>query len=183
MAVSGVALSITGIGAVVGVPLLLAGAGIGVAGVATVGIATAIEQLLNNYGVQSVQGGLSSDHFKAEQVKILLMRAAMNPQFAQRWKIASSQLHDIKNCFEQRSKCADGTVDATGAVDYISGEGLSASVPIVDLALAAAIIPLDLTQMIITSAEQHEKDLSKVVDDIAKMAEDLDKQLQQYMSA
>ena len=181
MTIVGISLSFTGVGAIVGVPLALAGAGIGVAGGATTGLTVAVEHLLQKYGIEEVQRDLTLDHFKAEQIKVVLVRAAVNPEFAERWQIDPSQIIGASNILPRLAKLGVTTAAGVRLAYGIGRATTTVGLHVAGLVLAAAVIPLDLAQMVVSSIRIHKKEPSKVVKDIRKMADDLEKQLRIYL--
>ena len=175
MTIVGLGLSYTGVGAVVGVPLALVG--IGIAGGAATGLAATTESNLRKNGLQEVQEDLALDSFKSEQIKVLLMRAAMNRHFAKLWQIDHPQFYSAGNILRKSPKL--GVTTTVGArVPF--GMGLPAApagLHLTSFVLAAVMIPLDLTKMIVSMIKVHKKKPPTVVKDIVSIADKLEKQL------
>ena len=81
--------------------------------------------------MDNVHGKILSIHFNAEQLKVLLMRASQNPQFAEKWEVKSSHfksaginllVHDNTALDDSRRSCVvDRTVEETGLLwTYLS---------------------------------------------------------------
>jgi len=177
MAIIGGVLSMTKAGKSIGVPLAMAGAGIGIAGGATTGTAITVEQVLQKNGIKEVQKDLILDNFKAEQIKILLMRAANNPLFAEKWNINSVHLATIGRLLPGLAKV--GVTTAAG-IRVALGAGRAAATAglhIAGLVLAASAIPLDIAQLVVSSIKVHKKGNSKVVENILGVADRLEKEL------
>ena len=181
MTIVGLSLTFTGVGAIVGVPLALTGAGIGIAGGATSGITCAVEAFLHKHGIQDVQKQLDLDYFKAEQIKVVLARAAVNSEFAEQWNINSSQFLAAGTILSKLAKL--GVTTATGArVAFGIGRATTtAGLHVAGFVLAAAAIPLDLAQIILSSIRVHVKEPSKVIKDIMSIADDLEKELRIFL--
>ena len=181
LAAVGLGLSLTKGGERVGVPLALAGAGIGAAGGATTGIACTIEDILRRHGIQRVQEDLTLDYFKAEQIKVLLIRAAQNPKLAKRWQINSAQFASAGNILPMLANLG---VTTTAGIRVALGVGRAAATTglhVAGLVLAATMIPLDIAQMVTSSIKFHKKKASKVVKDILELADSLEKDLRIYL--
>ena len=181
MAIVGLSLSLTGFGAFVGVPLAITGAGIGVAGGATTGVTIGIEAFLQKIGITEAENYLALDYFKSEQIKVLLMRASMNPQFAERWQIESSQFLTAGAILPRLAKLGVTTAAGVRVAFGMGRAATTAGLHVAGFVLAAAVIPLDLTQMIISSIRVHKKEPSKVIKDIMSIADKLEKQLRVFL--
>jgi len=181
MAMVGIGLSFTGVGAFVGVPLAITGAGVGVAGGATTGITAVVETVLQKDGVQEVQEDLQLDYFKSEQIKVILVRGALNPDFAERWQIDASNLINAGNIIPRLVKLGVTTAAGVRVALGIGRAATTTGLHVAGLVLAAAVIPLDLAQMIISSIRIHKKEPSKVVKEILDLADSLEKQLRLFL--
>ena len=181
MTIVGLGLTFTGVGAIVGVPLALTGAGTGIAGGATAGITVAVEQVLKDHGIKDVQKDLILDYFKSEQIKVLLTRAAQNPQFARRWQINSAHLISAGNILPGLAKLGVTTAAGVRIALGIGRAATTTGLHVAGLVLAAAVIPLDLAQMIVHSIKIHKKEASQTVKDIMHLADRLEKELRIYL--
>ena len=181
LTIVGVSLALTGVGAVVGVPLAIAGASIGAAGGATTGISAVVEATLKRKGLKEVQEDLDMDRLRSEQVVTLLQRASENPELAALWKIDPMLLANVGRAVPALAKV--GVTSAAGAETAFGVLRASAgtSFHIFALALAAALIPLDLGQLIISSIKVHKKKPSVVVKRLIDIADRLEDDLRGYL--
>ena len=177
----GAVLSMTKAGKSIGVPLAMAGAGIGVAGGTATGAAVAVEQILQDNGIKEVHRDLTLDYFKAEQIKILLMRAANNPLFAEKWNINSVHLvtagRILPGLVKVGATTAAGIRVALGAGRAAATAGLH----VAGLVLAASAIPFDIGQLVVSSIKVHKKGKSNVIRNILGVADRLEKELRIYL--
>ena len=181
LAIVGLALSLSGVGAVAGVPLAISGASIGIAGGATTGITSVVEGVLKRNGIKEVSSELRLDRVKAIRLKVLCLRAAKDRALAERWNITSSQAFSVVRALPGAVKF--GVTTAAGVkLAIAAGQAAArASLHITGIVFAAALIPIDLGQMIISSIRVHKKKPSDVINEIASMADDLEKQLRIYL--
>ena len=181
MAIVGLGLSLSGVGAVVGIPLAITGASVGAAGGATTGLTAVVEAVLQRNGISDVQEVLNKDRFKAQQIYILLQRAADNPDIGEAWNIDPTLLFNAGRVLPGLAKV--GVTTAAGA-RVAMGFGRAAATTglhVAGLVLAAAVIPLDLAQMVISSIKIHKKKPSQVVKELKDMADKLEHELKKYL--
>jgi len=181
LAIVGISLSFTGVGAFVGVPLAITGAGVGAAGGATTGISAVVGAVLQKNGVQEVQEDLQLYYFKSEQIKVILVRAAKNPNFAKKWNIHASHLIDVGKVIPRLVKLGVTTAAGVRVSLGIGRATTTTGLHVAGFVLAASVIPLDLAQMIISSIRIHKKEPSNVVKDILDLADSLEKQLRLFL--
>jgi len=183
LTITGIVLTLTGVGAAVGVPMAITGAAVGAAGGATTGISSVVEAVLQRRGLKEVQEDLNRDIHLAEQTLVLLQRASESPELIRRWNIDPSLVANLARVLPGFAK-----VGVTSAVGMQVGLGLlrttaTTGLHIVGLALAAAVIPFDLGQMIISSIKIHKKKPSTVVKELHDIANGLEHELRRYLIA
>ena len=181
MTIVGLGLSLTGVLAPVGVPLAIAGAGVGIAGGATTGITVAVESVLKKLGIQEVQEDLRKDYFKAEQIKVLLSRAALNPQLAKKWQIDVAEAVSAGNLIPKIAKLGLTTAAGIRVALGVGRAATTAGLHIAGLIFAAAVIPLDLAQLVISSMKVHRKEPSELIKDLRSTADTLERELKVYL--
>ena len=181
LTIVGLALSLSGVGAAVGIPLAITGAAIGAAGGATTGISAAVEGVLKRNNIKAVQESLNIDNFKAVQIRTLLQRAAQSTELAKVWQIDSALLLGAARVLPGLAKFGVTTAAGADIAFGISRAAATAGLHVAGLVLAAAVIPLDLTQMIISSIRIHKKDPSKVIKDLKDIANRLEHKLRKYL--
>ena len=166
---------LTGFGAFIGIPLAITGSAVATAGTKT---GRFVETVLQENGVQE---DLQLDYFKSEQIKVILVRGALNPDFAERLQINGTDFLNAGNIIPRLVKL--GVTTAAGVrMALVKGRAAtSAGLHIGGLVLAAAVIPLDLAQMIISSIRDHRKKLSEVVQDVVNLANSLEIQLRLFL--
>ena len=183
LTISGIILTLTGVGAAVGVPMAITGAAVGAAGGATTGISSVIEASLQRRGLKEVQEDLNRDRYLAEQTLELLDRAPDDPELVRRWNIDHSLVANLGRVLPGFAK-----VGVTSAVGVQVGLGLlrttaTTGLHVAGLALAGAVIPFDLGQMIVSSIKIHKKKPSTVVKELHDIANSLEHELRRYLIA
>ena len=183
LTITGIVLTLTGVGAAVGVPMAITGAAVGAAGGATTGISSVVEATLQRRGLKEVQEDLNRDRYLAEQTLDLLQRAPDDPELVRRWNIDPSLVANLGRVLPGFAK-----VGVTSAVGVQVGLGLlrttaTTGLHVAGLALAAAVIPFDLGQMIISSIKIHKKKPSTVVKELHDIANGLEHELRRYLIA
>ena len=181
LTIVGLALSLSGVGAAVGVPLAITGAAIGAAGGATTGISATVEGVLKRNNIKAVQENLNIDRFKAVQIRTLLGRAAQCTELAKAWHIDSALLFGAGRVLPGLAKFGVTTAAGADMAFGISRAAATAGLHVAGLVLAGAVIPLDLTQMIISSIRIHKKDPSKAIKDLKDIANRLEHKLRKYL--
>ena len=180
LTIVGLALSLSGVGAAVGIPLAITGAAIGAAGGATTGISATVEGVLKRHNIKAVQESLNIDNFKAVQIQTLLQRAAQSTELAKVWQIDSALLGAAR-VLPGLAKFGVTTAAGADVAFGISRAAATAGLHVAGLVLAAAVIPVDLTQMIINSIKIHKKDPSKVIKNLKDIANNLEHKLRKYL--
>ncbi len=185
MAIVGLSLSLTGVGAIVGAPLGIVGATIAAAGGLTTGVTVVVENWLKKMGIDSIQEDLRKDYFRAEQIRVLLGRSAADPNFAEQWKIDHMEAVSFVSMLPRLTKVglttAAGVRAAMGITAGVGQAAATTGLHVAGIVFAAALIPIDLTQMIISSIKIHKNEPSKVVTDILETAEQLETELNLFL--
>ena len=181
MGIIGLSLSLSGVGAVVGVPLAIAGVSVAVAGGLVVGITSIVEAILKKVGVDKIQEDLQMENFRAEQIKVLIRKAALDTHFADRWHIGTFNVAYVAGFVPRLTKL--GVVSAVGTrVAFDLGRTATRmGLHVAGLVFAAVLIPMDLAQMIISSIRIHKKKPSQIVQDLRANADTLEKELKVYL--
>ena len=187
MAVIGLGLSLTGVGAIVGAPLGISGAVIaGTGGLAT-GITIIIENVLKKNGIDEIERHLQEDNFRSEQIKVLLGRAAQDSNFAKAWKInhqdAASFVALIPRALKVGLATAAGVRAAIAMSAGVARAAGTTGLHVAGLVFAAALIPIDLAQMIVSSIKIHHNRPSEIVQTIFNAADNLDVELKLFLVA
>jgi len=181
LTIVGISLTITGAGALFGVPMAIAGASIGAVGGATTGVSAVVETTVERKKRRDVQADLDIDKFRAKQVCALLQKAAKDPKLAETWKIDPALLANVARSFPAIAKVgvtnAAGAEVAFGILRTTAGTALH----IAGLALATALIPLDMAQLIINSIKIHKDRPSAVVTQISDIADRLEENLRIFL--
>ena len=182
---AGLGLSSTGIGSIVGVPLSLAGMGLATAGGITSGGAIVVESILKKQGMENVQNDLNKDYFRAQQIKILLSRAAVDPKLATKWKFRGFDIVHLGGLIARSAKLG---LSATAGIRALSQAAMgigrattTTGLHITGLVFAAALIPLDIMQMIVSSIRIHKNKPSKVIQDVINVSDRLEKEMKIFL--
>ena len=181
MGIVGISLSLTGVGAVAGVPLAATGFGLAAAGGVTAGVTMVVEGILKKIGIDEIQEELQRDYFKAEQLKVLLYRAANDSHFARRLNIYGLDIVYIGSLIPRMTKLGLTTAAGIRIAFGIGRAATTTALHVAGLVFAAALIPLDIAQLIISSIKIHKKEPSKVVQDISDLADVLEKELKLFL--
>ena len=141
-------MSLTGFGAIAGLPLAVAGAVVGSVGGLTVSGGIMRETLVKNKQLQSASKHLQAHYFHSMQLRILIGRSTTT----------SAALAKVT---------AAGVARATGTVGlHIRG-----------IVISALLIPVDLIQLIVSSVNLDLRSKSEVVINTEKIADDLENEL------
>eukprot|EP00794_Sanderia_malayensis_P004832 gene4832-5464_t len=184
MAIVGLSLSFTGVGAIVGVPLGIVGASISAAGGVTTGVTLLVENILKKVDIDKIQNDLRKYNFRTEQIRILLNRAATDANFAKTWNTTIVDALSIISIVIRITKVslttAAGVRAAMGiATGVLRGTG-TAGLHIAGIAFAAVLIPFDLAQMIYSSLQLHGNKISAAVNEFLQIAEQLEREQRLY---
>eukprot|EP00794_Sanderia_malayensis_P004837 gene4837-5469_t len=178
VSIVGLSLSLTGVAAFVGVPLGYAGLSLVVASGTTTGVTMIVEDVLKKMDVAKIQRHLTEDYFRVEQIRILLARAENDVEFALKWEINQADALSFSSALPKIITAGLTTSVGARAVMGIAVEALrgagAAGLHAVGIALAAAMIPVDLAQMIHNSLHLHKNKISPVVLEILEIADRLD---------
>ena len=186
MGLAGLGLSSTGIGSVVGVPLSLAGMGLATAGGITSGGAIVVESLLKKQGIENVQDDLNKDYFRAQQIKILLSRAAVDTKLAQKWKFRGFDIVHLGGLIARTAKLGLTATAGIRAFAQATAMGIgrattTTGLHVAGLVFAAALIPLDIMQLIVSSIRLHRNKPSKVIQDVIDISDRLEKEMKIFL--
>ena len=186
MGIAGLGLSSTGIGSVVGVPLSLAGMGLATAGGLTSGGAIVVESLLKKQGMENVQNDLNQDYFRAQQIKILLSRASVDSNLAKRWKFRGFDIVHLGGLIARTAKLGLTASAGVRTMAQAAAMGMgrataTTGLHITGLVFAAALIPLDIWQMIVSSIRIHKNKPSKVIQDVISVSDRLEKEMKIFL--
>ena len=192
----GLGLSFVPGGGLVGGPLSLAGAAVGTAGAATIGVTKVVEAAFQRKGIKKVQEVLNMDRYKTQQMHILLQRATINPDFAEVWNIDPVLIFNAGRAlpgFAKAGLASSNTKNvvateaakavATGArfAKRFDHHAATTGQHIAGLVQAAATLPLNIVQIVVNSIRIHKKKQSKLVDSINSKANKLEHELRQYL--
>ena len=186
MGIAGLGLSSTGIGSVVGVPLSLAGMGLATAGGLTSGGAIVVESLLKKQGMENVQNDLNQDYFRAQQIKILLSRASVDSNLANKWKFRGFDIVHLGGLIARTAKLGLTASAGVRTMAQAAAMGMgrataTTGLHITGLVFAAALIPLDIWQMIVSSIRIHKNKPSKVIQDVISVSDRLEKEMKIFL--
>lgn len=167
-------MSLTGIGAIAGVPLALAGGAVGGAGGLVVGGGILGEIIAKNMELKDANAHLQSDYFHSMQIRILIGRAAHDEAFADRLNISAKDALGFVSIAGRTAKVTVATANfvkslATGVARGAGTAGLH----IAGIAISAVLIPLDLYQMITSAIKVHTKEKAEVAKKLEEIAQDL----------
>ena len=192
----GLGLSLCPGGGLVGGPLTLAGAAVGTAGAASNSLTKAVEIVFQRKGIKKVQEALNMDRYKAQQMHILLQRATINPDFAEVWNIDPVLIANIDRVLPGFAKVSlassntktvvatEATKAAVAGARFANRFGhhvATAGRHIAGIIQAAAILPLNIVQIVTTSIRIHKKKQSKLVNSINSTANRLEHELRKYL--
>jgi len=178
MVITGSALSLTGVGAIVGVPLALSGAAVGGVGGLTVGGGIIGEALAKNKHLTNANLYLQADYFGSMQLRILIGRASKNEKFAKQMDLRVQDAASMLGVIGRIAKFGTTTAALAKAVAAGVGRGVAnAGLHIAGMVISALLIPIDIYQMITSSVKIHRKDKSKVVQEVEALANVLEDEL------
>lgn len=183
MAVIGLSLSFSGIGTVIGVPLGIFGASLSAVGGVTTGITIIVENFLKKIGMKEIQKHLSKDYFRSEQICVVVGRSVSDSRFAAKWKIGSIEAASFSSFIPRLTKIGVTTTISLG-MRASMGMGRVVAVGalhVTGILLAAALIPLDLAQMIKSSLILHSGQASTIVMTINERADQLENELRLFL--
>ena len=174
----GAALSLTGVGAVVGIPIAITGATVGGIGGLAVGGSIIGEAIAKNKKLEGANKHLQEDYFHSMQIRILIGRAARDEKYARYIGLPLQDAFSMLALLGRFAKfgTATASVVRAAAVGVIRGAG-TAGLHIAGMVIAAALIPIDITQMVMSSMKIHNKTKSEVVKDMEKLAANLENEL------
>ena len=167
-------LSLTGVGAVAGVPLALAGGGVGGVGGLVVGGGILGEIIAKNSELKDANFYLQSDYFHSMQIRILIGRAAHDKSFAERLNVSVQDAVGFVSIAGRTAKFSVTTANfvkcfATGVARGAGTAGLH----IAGIAISAVLIPLDLYQMITNSIRVHNREKAEIAMKLEEIVKDL----------
>ena len=187
MGVIGLVLSLTGVGAIVGVSLTISGVVIAGTGTLATDITVIIENVLKKDGMNEIERHLQEDSFRSEQIKVLLGRAAQDSNFAKAWKInhqdAASFVALILRALKVGLATAAGVRAAMEMSTGVARAADTTGLHVDGLVFAAALTPTDLGQMIVSSIKTNHKRPSDIVQTIFNAADCLDMEPKLFMVA
>lgn len=162
----------TGIGAVAGVPLALAGGAVGGAGGLVVGGGIIGEMITKKKELKDANFYLQSDYFHSMQIRILIGRAAHDDSFAERLNISAQDAVGFISIAGRTAKFTVATTNFVKALasGVVRGAG-TAGLHIAGIAISAVLIPLDLFQLIKSAIRVHNREKAEIaqgLEDIAK---------------
>eukprot|EP00794_Sanderia_malayensis_P004826 gene4826-5458_t len=185
MAIVGMSLSLTGVGAIVGVPLGIVGGSISAAGGVTTGVTVVVEKILEKVDKNKIENNLKVENFRTEQVKILVNRGATDENFARKWNFSKVDAVSIISKLEKITRFSLGAASSVRFFVSIARGGLrgasTAGLHVAGIVFAAAMIPVDLAQLIDSSLKLHKNKISSAVDEILQIAEQLEKEQKLYL--
>ena len=171
-------MSLTGIGAIAGVPLAMAGAGVGAAGGLTVGGGIIGETVAKTKELEDATKYLQEDYFHSMQLRILITRAAKSPEFAKKLNFQIQDAASMLMVFGRLAKAATASVALAKAIAAGAARGVAtAGLHIAGMVISAVLIPIDLTQLILSSVKIHRKQKSQVVKETEELADHLEDEL------
>lgn len=178
MLITGAALSLTGVGAVVGVPLAISGGAVGGVGGLTVGGGILGESISKNKKLEVVNEHLQSDYFHSMQIRILVGKASTNECYAGQIGLKVHDALSMLTLLGRATKFGFAVSPAARAAAIGAGRGaLTAGAHITGIAIAAVLVPIDIAQIVISSIKIHKKDKSAVVKEMEQLADELEKEL------
>jgi hypothetical protein len=168
------------------VPLSLAGMGLATAGGITSGGAIVVESLLKKQGIENVQDDLNKDYFRAQQIKILLSRAAVDTKLAQKWKFRGFDIVHLGGLIARTAKLGLTATAGIRAFAQATAMGIgrattTTGLHVAGLVFAAALIPLDIMQLIVSSIRLHRNKPSKVIQDVIDISDRLEKEMKIFL--
>ena len=174
----GTTMSLTGIGAIAGIPLALVGAGVGTVGGLTVGGGIIGETIAKNKQLQGASKHLQADYFHSMQLRILIGRAANSEDFADKLNFPIQDAASMLFLLGRFAKFATTSTALAKAIAVGVARGTAtAGLHIAGMVISAVLIPVDLVQLILSSVKIHRKDKSEVVINTEKLADDLENEL------
>lgn len=178
LVITGGILSLTGVGAVAGVPLALSGAAVGGVGGLAVGGGIIGEIVAKNKQLENANSFLQSDFFHSMQLTILFGRAARNGKIAQQFNIKSEDAASFVSIMGRSVKVGVATANLikTSAIGVARGVG-TAGLHVAGIVIAATLIPLDLFQMIQSAIRVHNKEKAEKAVELEETAKELESQL------
>ena len=187
IAVVGLSLSASGVGAAVGAPLGISGAAIAGAGGLFAGFTVVVENVLKKIRIDEIERHLQEDNFRSEQIKVLLGRAAQDLSFAEKRNIkhhdAASFVAMIPRAVKVGLATTAGVRVAAAISRGVARAAGTAGLRIAGLVIAASLIPVDLYQMIVSWIKIHHNRLSEIVQAIFTTGNHLEMELKLFLIA
>merc|ERR1719361_383084 len=157
-----------------------------VAGGITSGGAIVVESLLKKQGIENVQDDLNKDYFRAQQIKILLSRAAVDTKLAQKWKFRGFDIVHLGGLIARTAKLGLTATAGIRAFAQATAMGIgrattTTGLHVAGLVFAAALIPLDIMQLIVSSIRLHRNKPSKVIQDVIDISDRLEKEMKIFL--
>ena len=177
-------MSLTGVGAIAGVPLALAGAGVGASGGIIVGGGIIGETIAKNKQLEDATKHLQEDYFHSMKLRILIGRAAKSKQFANEVNLPVQDAASMLTVLGRLAKAATTSVALAKAITAGAARGIAtAGLHVAGITISAVLIPVDLIQLISSSVKIHCKSKSQVVEETEKLADLLEDELLNLLKA
>ena len=159
-------------------PLALAGGAICGFGGFTVGGGVAVEALMKNTQIKGANDVLNADYFGAIQLRVLLGRAAKDPEFAKKIEFPVRDAATIVNALRRNPRLSSTSIGlkkacAKGVVHGVS----SATLHIFGIVTSAFMIPVDMYQLVKSSMKIHNKEKSNILKSLERLADELEDEL------
>ena len=162
-------------------PLAVTGTSTGISDEAPTRQTGAVEANVKRNVINEVNKDLRLDRIRAMQLQVIYTRATKDSKFAQKWSINSSHLINTERSFLKMLQL--GIKAAVGVpMPFAGGLGTTGSdLHTAGVEFAAASIPLNLYQMVLSSIWVNKNEPSRFITDIARKADNLEKQLRIFL--
>lgn len=138
----------------------------------------AVEAIMKNKHLKDANDHLNADYFGAIQLRIILGRAAKNPKFANQIDFPTQDAASLIGILGRIAKFGTASVAFGRAIAAGLARGVtSAGLHIAGIVISAALIPVDVYQLITSSIKIHKKEKSEVAANVERLASDLEVEL------
>ena len=170
----GGALTVTGFGAIAGVPLMIAGAAVGGSGGVIIGGAYIGEIIKKNLKLKEVTKVLNDDRFQCIRIVVLITRARREDEIANGIGVSQEDAAIIFSVVVRGIGHILPAATIGRGIAYGMIRAASTWLNIAGAILSDIMIPIDIAQFIIAAVSIFKNNKSGVVDEVDRLAEGLE---------
>jgi len=156
----------------------MAGAAVGGVGGLVVGGGVIGEMIAKNNELKGANEHFRQDYFHSMQLRILLGRAAQNPNFAERFNIKLEDAAGFASFIGRAAKVGVATGNLVKSISIGVARGVgTVGLHVAGIVISVALVPIDLFQMIQSALRIHSKEKAEIAVDLENIAADLETEL------